>query len=104
MTLRQRRERCRESDRVKEWGQEIRRGVTDGWRHVEVTDHRTAVDFAHPLKDLSDTHFPNARKITLVQDNLNIHTVASLYQAFPAAEARRLVERFDCHHTPKHCS
>jgi hypothetical protein len=62
------------------------------------------VDFAHLLKDLSDTHFPNARKITLVQDNLNTHKPASLYQAFPTAEARRLVERFDWHYTPKHGS
>jgi DDE superfamily endonuclease len=76
----------------------------EGWRHVEVTDRHTAVDFAHLLKDLSDTHFPNARKITLVQDNLNTQTPASLYQAFPAAEARRLVERFDWHYTPKHGS
>jgi DDE superfamily endonuclease len=76
----------------------------EGWRHVEVTDRRTAVDFAHRLKDLSDTHFPNARKIKLVQDNLSTHKPASLYEAFPAAEARRLVERFDWHYTPKHGS
>jgi hypothetical protein len=76
----------------------------EGWRHVEVTDRHTAVDFAHLLKDLSDTHCPDARKITLVQDNLNTQTPASLYQAFPAAEARRLVERFDWHYTPKHGS
>ena len=76
----------------------------EGWRHVEVTERRTAVDFAHLLKHLSDTHFPDARKITLVQDNLNTHTPASLYEAFPAAEARRLVERFDWHYTPKHGS
>jgi DDE superfamily endonuclease len=76
----------------------------EGWRHVEVTDRHTAVDFAHLLKDLSDTHFPDARKIKLVQDNLNTHKPASLYEAFPAAEARRLVERFDWHYTPKHGS
>jgi hypothetical protein len=51
---------------------------------------------------LSDTHFRKAKKITLVQDNLNIHKPASLYEAFPAAEARRLVERFEWHYTPKH--
>jgi DDE superfamily endonuclease len=76
----------------------------EGWRHVKVTDHRTAVDYAHVLQDLSDTHFPNAEKIVLVQDNLNTHCPASLYEAFPAAQARRLVERFEWHYTPKHGS
>jgi len=76
----------------------------EGWRHVKVTDRRAAVDYAHTLKDLSDTHFPHAHKIVLVQDNLNTHTTASLYDAFPAAEARRLVERFEWHYTPKHGS
>jgi len=74
----------------------------EGWRHVEVTDHRTAVDYAHILKDLSDVHFPHAQKIILVQDNLNTHAKASLYEAFPPAEARRLAERFEWHYTPKH--
>ena len=55
-------------------------------------------------KDLSDAHFPDARKIILVQDNLSTHKPASLYEAFPAAEARRLVERFEWHYTPKHGS
>ena len=76
----------------------------EGWRHVEVTDRHTAVDYAHVLKDLSDTHFPKAKKIVLVQDNLNTHKPASLYEAFPAPEARRLVERFEWHYTPKHGS
>jgi DDE superfamily endonuclease len=76
----------------------------EGWRHVEVTDHRRAVDYAHILKDLSDVHFPHVKKIVLVQDNLNTHAKASLYQAFPPAEARRLAERFDWHYTPKHGS
>jgi DDE superfamily endonuclease len=76
----------------------------EGWRHVEVTDQRTAADFARVLKELSDTHFPGAPKIALVQDNLNTHKPASLYEAFPAAEARRLVERFEWHYTPKHGS
>ena len=62
------------------------------------------MDYAQVLKDLSDTHFPNAAKIVLVQDNLNTHKPASLYEAFPAAEARRLVERFEWHYTPKHGS
>ena len=76
----------------------------EGWRHVKVTDRRAAVDYAHVLKELSDTHFPDADKIVLVQDNLSTHTTASLYEAFPAAEARRLVERFEWHYTPKHGS
>jgi DDE superfamily endonuclease len=81
----------------------------EGWRHVKVTDRHTAVDYAHALKDLADIHFLNAKKIVLVQDNLNTHTKASLYEAFlyeafPAAEARRLAERFEWHYTPKHGS
>ncbi len=76
----------------------------EGWRHVKVTDRHTAIDYAQVLKDLSDTHFPDAKSIILVQDNLNTHVKASLYQAFPAAEARRLVERFEWHYTPKHGS
>jgi hypothetical protein len=76
----------------------------EGWRHIEVTDHHTAVDFAHMLRDLSDTHFPGAKRIVLMEDNLNTHKPASLYEAFPAAEARRLVERFEWHYTPKHGS
>lgn len=76
----------------------------EGWRHVEVTDRRTSVDYAHALKDLSDIHFKDAEKIVLVQDNLNTHKTASLYEAFPPAEARRLVDRFEWHYTPKHGS
>jgi hypothetical protein len=76
----------------------------EGWRHVKVTERRTAVDYAHVLKDVSDTHFKDAEKIVLVQDNLNTHSPASLYEAFPPAEARRLVERFEWHYTPKHGS
>ena len=62
------------------------------------------MDYAHVLKDLADRRFPHAKTIVLVQDNLNIHSKASLYEAFPAAEARRLVERFEWHYTPKHGS
>src|SRR6266849_6569983 len=69
-----------------------------------VTDRHTALDYAQVLKELSDTHFPGAPKIMLVQDNLNTHKPASLYQAFPPAEARRLVERFEWHYPPKHGS
>jgi hypothetical protein len=76
----------------------------EGWRRVKVTDRRAAVDFAHALKELSDNDFPGAEKIVLVQDNLSTHTPASLYAAFPAAEARRLVERFEWRYTPKHGS
>jgi hypothetical protein len=76
----------------------------EGWRHVKVTDRHAALDYAQVLKDLSDAHFRNVSKIVLVQDNLSTHTPASLYQAFPATEARRLVERFEWHYTPKHGS
>ncbi len=76
----------------------------EGWRHVEVTDRHTAVDYAHLLRAVSDEWFPNVPKIALVQDNLNTHKPASLYEAFPAEEARRLVERFEGHYTPKHGS
>jgi hypothetical protein len=76
----------------------------EGFRHVEVTDRRTAIDYAYVLKDLSDIHFPRAKKIVLVQDNLNTHAKASLYEAFPPAEARRLARRFDWRYTPKHGS
>ncbi len=67
----------------------------EGWRHVEVTDRRTAVDYAKILRDLSDVHFPMAEKIVLVQDNLNTHTPASLYEAFEPTEARRHINRFE---------
>jgi hypothetical protein len=76
----------------------------EGWRHGEVTDRHAAVDYAPVLKDLADVHFASARTIVLVQDNLSVHSKASLYQAFPAPEARRLVERFEWHYTPKHGS
>jgi hypothetical protein len=76
----------------------------EGWRRVKVTDRRAAVDYAHVLKDLSDLHFPGASRIVLVQDNLSTHKTASLYEAFPPDEARRLVERFEWHYTPKHGS
>jgi len=76
----------------------------EGWRHVEVTDRHAAVDYAQVLKDLADTHFPKAAKIVLVQDNLSTHKLGPLYEAYPAAEARRLVERFEWHYTPKHGS
>jgi len=76
----------------------------EGWRHVEVTDRHAAVDYAHLLKQLSDDWFKNAEKIVLVQDNLSTHKPASLYEAFPPAEARRLAQRFEWRYTPKHGS
>jgi hypothetical protein len=76
----------------------------EGRRHVKVTARRTAIDYAHMLKDLSDVHFADAEKIILVQDNLNTHVPASLYEAFPPGDARRLVERFEWHYTPRHGS
>ena len=76
----------------------------EGWRDVKITERRTAIDYAHVLKEVSDVHFRNVEKIVLVQDNLNTHSPASLYEAFPPAEARRLVERFEWHYTPKHGS
>jgi DDE superfamily endonuclease len=76
----------------------------EGWRHVEVTDHRAAVDYAHVLKYLADIRFAHAKTIVLVQDNLNIHAKGPLYEAFPPTEARRLAERFEWHYTPKHGS
>jgi hypothetical protein len=75
-----------------------------GWRHVTVSDRRTRVDFAHCVKDLVDVHFPAAEAIVLVMDNLNTHTPASLYEAFPPAEAKRLAAKLEIHHTPKHGS
>ena len=76
----------------------------EGWRHVAVTERRTAIDYAKILRDLADIHFPKAETIVLVQDNLNTHTPASLYEAFEPAEARRIIERFEWHYTPKHGS
>ena len=75
-----------------------------GWRHVEVTDRRTSIDFAQIIKTLVDEQFPEAEKIVLVLDNLNTHTPASLYQAFAPAEAKRLADKLEVHYTPKHGS
>jgi hypothetical protein len=75
-----------------------------GWRHVTVSDRRTRVDWAHCIRELVDVHYPEAEKIVLVQDNLNTHTPASLYEAFPPAEAKRLAAKLELHYTPKHGS
>jgi hypothetical protein len=91
----------------------VRRGVVNlflvceplrGWRHVTVSDRRTRVDWAHCVKDLIDVRYPAAERIVLVQDNLNTHTPASLYEAFPPAEAKRLADKLEIHYTPKHGS
>lgn len=74
------------------------------WRHVKVTDRRTMIDFAYCMRDLVDVHFPDAEKIVLVMDNLNTHKLASLYLAFPPEEARRIIDKLEIHHTPKHGS
>ena len=75
-----------------------------GQRDVEVTDRRTKKDYAECLRKLSDTIYPDAEVIVLVQDNLNTHSPASLYEAFDPAEAKRLADRFEVHYTPKHGS
>ena len=73
-------------------------------RHVAVTEHRCRDDWAHCIKDLVDVHCPDAEKIVLVMDNLNIHSPASLYVAFEPKEAKRLADRLEIHYTPKHGS
>ena len=73
-------------------------------RQVTVTDHRTALDYAAHLKALVDVQYPQARKILIVQDQLNTHRAASLYKAFAPAEARRLLDKLEFHFTPKHGS
>jgi hypothetical protein len=75
-----------------------------GWRHVAVTDRRTAKDFAEVVRWLAEDIHPTAEKIVLVMDNLNTHKLASLYEAFPPDQARRIAERIEVHHTPKHGS
>jgi len=75
-----------------------------GKRHVAVTERRTRKDWAVQIKQMLDERYPNAIKVRLVMDNLNTHGIASLYEAFVPGEARRLVERLEIHHTPKHGS
>jgi len=75
-----------------------------GWRHVMVSDRRTRLDFARCVKELLDVHYPDAERVVLVMDQLNTHSPASLYAAFPPAEAKRLIDRLEIHHTPKHGS
>ena len=75
-----------------------------GFRHVEVTDQRRSIDFAHVCQDIVDVHFPDAEKILIVCDNLNTHKPGSLYKAFDAQEAERIAEKLEFHYTPKHGS
>jgi hypothetical protein len=75
-----------------------------GRRHVAVTARRTKLDFAAQMRALVDEHYPEAALVRVVLDNLNTHTPASLYEAFPPAEARRILRRLEFHHTPKHAS
>jgi hypothetical protein len=75
-----------------------------GRRWVDATERRTKVDWAHQVKDLLDERYPDAERVVLVLDNLNTHGPGSLYQAFPPAEAKRLADKLEIHHTPKHGS
>ncbi len=75
-----------------------------GWRHVNITERRTSVDWAHQIRELLDIHYSEAECIRLVVDNLNTHKIASLYEAFEPEEARRLAQRLEIHYTPKHGS
>jgi len=75
-----------------------------GWRHVEVTDQRTAIDFAYCMKYLVDERYPKVETVRVVQDNLNTHEPASLYKAFAPVEAHRILQRLEFIYTPKHGS
>ncbi len=103
----------RPGDTAKQDYEYVREGTTSffmlfapllSWRHVEVTGRRTAVECASVLKDLVDVQFPDAEKVVLVTDNLNTHTAACLYEAYPAAEAKRIADKLEWHYTPKHGS
>jgi hypothetical protein len=75
-----------------------------GWRHIAVTEHRGRVDWAGFIRSLLDGRYRDAERVVLVMDQLNTHALASLYEAFPPEEAKRLTERIELHHTPKHGS
>ncbi len=90
-----------------------RRGTADvflfteplgNWRCVEITETRTRVDWAKQIKDLVDVYYPEATQIRLVMDNLNTHSIGSLYEAFAPEEARRIAQKLEIHYTPKHGS
>ena len=74
------------------------------WRTTRVADHRTAVDWAHFVKEQVIDHYPDVEKIVLVMDNLNTHKIASFYETYPPEEANRLANRLEIHYTPKHGS
>ena len=103
-----------EPGRVKRYDYEYKRNGTrnlfmfcepkGGWRHLEVTERRTAVDFALQMRWLVDQAYPDVETIRLVLDNLNTHKLGSLYEAFEPAEARRIAKRLELHYTPKHGS
>lgn len=91
----------------------VRKGVAEifmeveplaGKRHVDITEHRTRKDWAQYIKQMLDERYPDATKVRLIMDNLNTHNIASLYKTFEPREARRLAERLEIHHTPKHGS
>ena len=75
-----------------------------GWRHAKATHTKKAADFAELMRELVDVHYPAAECIRVVLDNLNTHQPASLYRAFPAPAARRLLRKLEFHYTPKHAS
>ncbi len=75
-----------------------------GWRHVTACRRRTKIDWAHQIRDLLENLYPNTPKIRLVMDNLNTHSISSLYEAFSPEVARSLAKRLEIHHTPKHGS
>jgi DDE superfamily endonuclease len=108
-----RRREARRGSRVKQDYEYERKGVCHqlltceplrGWRHVKVTARRTRKDYAGCVRELVEVHYPQAEKIRLVQDNLNTHDGASLYEAFRSEVARRLLDRIEWHYTPKHGS
>jgi len=74
------------------------------WRKVKVTERRSAEDYAHCMREVVDVHCPDAERVRVVQDNLSTHSAGALYQAFPPAEARRILRRLEFHYTPKHAS
>ena len=98
--------------RVKRYDYEYRRNGTrnlfmfcepkGGWRHIEVTERRTSVDFAEQMRWLVDEAYPNVETVRVVLDNLNTHKLGSLYEAFEPSEARRIARRLEFHYTPKH--
>jgi len=75
-----------------------------GKRHVAITQHRTRTDWARHIRQMLNERYPKAIKVRLVMDNLNTHSISSLYETFPPSEARRMVERLEIHYTPKHGS